>query len=216
VLVSHTCFSSCADHHDSSSASRSWGRIESNEQPLETVAETAMCIPKRYKFRKFSVKTRLPHGNGIKNQSSVSTSISNAIWDALRDACGGQWPEPPERDIEVGVPLVLHLNRDTAILYRDMSGVSLHELGYGDSIDKAKSKEGLAAAILTIAGWNHMVPGFGDANKNAPTQDRVLLDPFCGTGTILIQAALMACNVAPGLLRRQWPFQVCGVPNFKS
>jgi len=75
-----------------------------------------------------------------------------------------------------------------------------------------QSKEGLAAAVLTIAGWNHLVPGFGEANKNAAEgKDRVLLDPFCGTGTFLIQAALMASNVAPGLTRRQWPFQVCRV-----
>ena len=173
----------------------------------------ALCTPKRYKFRRFSVQTRLSNCKGIINQSSVSTSVSNAIWDVLHDAWGGRWPESPERIDEVGVPLFLYLNQDEAILYRDMSGVSLHERGYGDSSDKAKSKEGLAAAVLTIAGWNHMVPGFGDANRNPQVQDRVFLDPFCGTGAFLIEAALMACNAAPGLIRRQWPFQVC---NFNS
>ncbi|KAG0554004.1 hypothetical protein M758_12G058300 [Ceratodon purpureus] len=194
-------------YHNSSSAGSSWGIDENNEQPLERLSETAVCSSQRYRFRKFSVQTRISNVNGIKNQSSVSTSVSNAIWDALRDACGGRWPGSPERESEVGVPLFLYVNGDEGILYRDMSGVSLHKRGYEESIDRAKSKEALAAAILTIAGWNHMVPGFGDANKNVQMKDRVFLDPFCGTGTILIQAALMACNVAPGLMRRQWPFQ---------
>lgn len=171
---------------------------------------------KRCKFRRFSVQTRVSNCKGIKKQDSVSTSISDAIRDALRDACGGQWPEFPERKDEICVPLIFYVNQDETILYKDMSGFGLHERGYGDFSDKVKSKEGLAAAVLTIAGWNHMVPGFGDANKNAQVQDRVFLDPFCGTGTFLIQAALMACNVAPGLMRRQWAFQVCGIPNFKS
>lgn len=162
---------------------------------------------KRYKFRKFAVQISLLNFNGIENQASVSTSVSNAIWDSLRDACGSQWPEPAEREDALSVPLFLHVDGDTAILYRDMSGVSLHKRGVGDTSGMAKVNEGLAAAVLIITGWNHMVPGFGEANKNARGKDQVLLDPFCGTGTFLIQAALMASNVAPGLMRRQWPFQ---------
>lgn len=195
-----------SDHHNSSRTDISpWGRVGNDEELLENLSETATM--KRCKFRRFSVQTRVSNCKGIKKQDSVSTSISDAIRDALRDACGGQWPEFPERKDEICVPLIFYVNQDETILYRDMSGFGLHERGYGDFSDKVKSKEGLAAAVLTIAGWNHMVPGFGDANKNAQVQDRVFLDPFCGTGTFLIQAALMACNVAPGLMRRQWAFQ---------
>lgn len=156
---------------------------------------------KRYEFRKFAVQTRLLHFD--ENQASVTASLSDAIWDSLRDGCGPQWPECEDA---VSILLFLHVDRDLAVLYRDTSGISLYKRGYGDTM--VQSKEGLAAAVLTIAGWNHLVPGFGEANKNAAEgKDRVLLDPFCGTGTFLIQAALMASNVAPGLMRRQWPFQ---------
>lgn len=101
------------------------------------------------------------------------------------------------------VLLFLSLYRDTAVLYRDLSGVSLHKRGYRDVMHKASLNEGIAAAVLTLAGWNQAVSGFGDANKNAPGKERVLLDPMCGSGTFLIEAALMASNTAPGLLRRQ-------------
>lgn len=149
------------------------------------------------RFRKFAVEIRLQNFAG--DQITVSTSVSNAISDSLRAACGDQWPRAADREEAVSVQLVFHVDRDTAVLYRDMSGA---KQGY------AQSKDELAAAVLTIAGWNPTVPGFGEANKNMNT-DRVLLDPFCGTGTLLIQAALMASNVAPGLLRQHWPFQVC-------
>lgn len=170
-------------------------------------SETAERLPNRYKFKKFIVQIRLSNWKSTKDQNYVSASVSNAIWDALRDSCVGQWPAPAEREDLTAVPLFLDVNEDTAFLYRDMSGVSLHRRGYRDVIDKTKPNEGLAAAILTLAGWNHNVHGFGAANKNDSGKDRVLLDPFCGTGTILIEAALMAYEIAPGLFRPHWPFQ---------
>lgn len=171
---------------------------------------------KRHRFRKFALRIRFQNANHLEDEASVSTTAHNAIWDSLRDSSGPQWPKPASRDDPVSVPLSLHVHRDTAILYRDMSGVSLLHRNMVDTTtigsDVAKAKEGMAAAVLTMAGWNHMVPGFGEANKNdAQGKDRVLLDPFCGTGTFLVQAALMALNVAPGLMRRRWPFQVCAL-----
>jgi 23S rRNA G2445 N2-methylase RlmL len=70
--------------------------------------------------------------------------------------------------------------------------------------------EGIAAAVLTIAGWNPAVRGFGEANQNPgfTAEGGVLLDPMCGSGTFLIEAALMATKTAPGSMRSQWPFQV--------
>lgn len=155
------------------------------------------------RFRNFAVQSRVWNCTDISNSNFASVRAKDAICDAVRDACGGHRPEPPEQGSLADVPLFLSLYRDTAVLYRDLSGVSLHKRGYRDVMHKASLNEGIAAAVLTLAGWNQAVSGFGDANKNAPGKERVLLDPMCGSGTFLIEAALMASNTAPGLLRRQ-------------
>jgi 23S rRNA G2445 N2-methylase RlmL len=92
-----------------------------------------------------------------------------------------------------------------------MSGVSLHRRGYRDAMHRASLNEAIAAGILTIAGWNSRIDGFGKFNAGglSDINKMVLLDPMCGSGTFLIEAALMACNRAPGLMRTHWPFQVC-------
>ena len=151
----------------------------------------------------------------MSNSDFATLRAKDAICDAVRDACGGERPEPPEKGAVVDVPLFLSLYKDTAVLYRDLSGVSLHKRGYRDVMHKASLNEGIAAACLTIAGWNTAVAAFGDANKNVLQKERVLLDPMCGSGTFLIEAALMASNFAPGLFRRQWPFQVSSSPKLK-
>lgn len=163
--------------------------------------------PQDYKFRNFVVQSRVWSCTDISSSEFATLRAKDAICDAVRDACGGDRPEPPEKGAVVDVPLFLSLYRDTAVLYRDLSGVSLHKRGYRDVMHKASLNEGIAAACLTIAGWNSAVAGFGDANKNVLQKERVLLDPMCGSGTFLIEAALMATNFAPGLFRRQWPFQ---------
>uniref|UniRef100_A0A7I4AT43 Uncharacterized protein n=1 Tax=Physcomitrium patens TaxID=3218 RepID=A0A7I4AT43_PHYPA len=171
-------------------------------------AGTATHSAQAPRFRNFGVQSRVWSCTDIHNSAFASVRAKDAICDAMREACGGHRPEPPEHGGSTAdVPLFLFLFRDEAVLYRDMSGVSLHKRGYRDVMHRASLNEGIAAAVLTIAGWNRAVPGFGDANVNAPGEERVLLDPMCGSGTFLIEAALMASNVAPGLMRRQWPFQ---------
>jgi 23S rRNA G2445 N2-methylase RlmL len=165
-------------------------------------------VPQSFKFRNFVVQSRVWSCTDISSSEFATLRAKDAICDAVREACGGNRPEPPEKGTVVDVPLFLSLYRDTAVLYRDLSGVSLHKRGYRDVMHRASLNEGIAAACLTIAGWNQALAGFGDANKNASQKERVLLDPMCGSGTFLIEAALMASNFAPGLLRRQWPFQV--------
>lgn len=166
---------------------------------------------KRWKFRTFAVQSRVWDCTQVTNSMSASTRTKDAICDAIRDACNNKRPDPPEGGgANADVPLFLSLYRDKAVLYRDMSGVSLHRRGYRTVMHRASLSEAVAAGILTLAGWNTRVQGFGVANKNGSLEsleNMVLLDPMCGSGTFLIEAALMAANRAPGLTRKTWPFK---------
>ena len=136
----------------------------------------------------------------------ASTRAKDAICDALRDAYAGIKPDPPGFGECPDLPLYLSLYRDRALLYRDMSGVSLHKRGYRDVMHKASLNEGVAAAVLLMAGWAQPAAA-------GEVSGKVLCDPMCGSGTLLIEAALIATNHAPGLLRGLWPFQVHPPPS---
>ena len=114
--------------------------------------------------------------------------IKDAVCDRLRDATG----ERPSVDIRhPDLPLVLHLGPTHAALYVDTSGESLFKRGWREDKGDAPLKETLAAAMLAAAGW-HGTPAAGGA----------LHDPCCGSGTIAIEAAQIACGIAPGAQRR--------------
>ena len=83
------------------------------------------------------------------------------------------------------------LNKDTASIALDLSGDGLHQRGYRDRAGQAPIKETLAAAIVMRSGWQPGTP---------------LLDPMCGSGTLLIEAAMWATDRAPGLHRGYWGF----------
>jgi len=89
----------------------------------------------------------------------------------------------------------VHLDHDQAIVSIDLSGDSLHRRGYRESGGPAPLKENLAAAILIWAGWPQIAAQGGQ-----------LLDPMCGSGTLPIEAALIAADIAPGLLRSYFGF----------
>jgi len=89
------------------------------------------------------------------------------------------------------LPLKLVLRGDRLLLYRDLAGVSLHKRGYRPVQVKSPLNEATAAGLLLRSGWDKASP---------------LVDPMCGSGTFLIEAALMACDYAPGLLRT-FPFE---------
>ena len=82
-----------------------------------------------------------------------------------------------------------HLTTDTVALYIDTSGEALFKRGWREDKGEAPLKETLAAAMLAASGWND-------------TPDMPLYDPCCGSGTIAIEAAQIACNIAPGAMRR--------------
>lgn len=158
---------------------------------------------RRWRFRTFAIQCRLHDCQQVNNSMFASVRAKDAICDSIRDFCRGSKPDPPEDGATPDVPLFLYLHKDHACLYRDMSGMSLHRRGYRDVMHRASLNEAIAAGILTIAGWNSRISGFGAPDRALNT----LLDPMCGSGTLLIEAALMACNRAPGLMRSKWPFQ---------
>ena len=89
------------------------------------------------------------------------------------------------------VLLHAHLKNDEVTVSLDLTGYSLHQRGYRLQAGEAPIKENLAAALLIRADWPRLA-----------REGYALLDPFCGSGTLVIEAAMMACQVAPGLLRQ--------------
>lgn len=118
--------------------------------------------------------------------------VKDAIVDQFRAAFGTRPSIDTERpDLRVNV----YLHRDLATISIDLSGESLHRRGYRREGGAAPLKENLAAAILLRAQWDAL------AKTGAP-----LVDPMCGSGTLLIEGALLAGDIAPGLLRPYFGF----------
>jgi putative N6-adenine-specific DNA methylase len=124
----------------------------------------------------------------LKSLNFASLRIKDAVCDVMRETAGAR-PSVDTRDPDLS--LVLHLDGDLATLYVDTSGVPLFKRGWrGAQAGDAPLKETLAAALLAAAGWR------------GRAEDGALLDPCCGSGTIAIEAAQIACGRAPGLERR--------------
>jgi len=117
----------------------------------------------------------------------------DAIVDAFRDRAGTR-PSVDKKD--PAIRLHLHIGEGHHELSLDFSGDGLHRRGYRRSGGKAPLKENLAAAILYLASW-----------PRAARQGLPLMDPTCGSGTFLVEGALMATNCAPGLLRERFGFE---------
>jgi putative N6-adenine-specific DNA methylase len=133
-------------------------------------------------------------GKGIKSQlgsfRAIQSITKKAVVERLKDAYHTDWFEEtgPAYTIRVG------LLRDVATLTLDTSGAGLHKRGYRAHTGVAPLKETLAAALVQLSFWR---------------PDRLLIDPMCGSGTILIEAAMIGRNMAPGLRREfaseEWP-----------
>lgn len=117
----------------------------------------------------------------------------DAIVDRFRDRTGTR-PSVDLADPDLRVSL--RLGRDRASIGLDLSGEPLHRRGYRQSGVEAPLKENLAAALLLRSGWPEMAEAGG-----------AFVDPMCGSGTLVIEAALMAARIAPGLLRRRFGFE---------
>ncbi len=122
-----------------------------------------------------------------------SQLLKDAVCDNLRDATGERPNIKPERP---DVLLHLHVEGATALLSVDFSGESLHRRGYRVDGGRAPLKENVAAAVLLRAGW-----------RAIESQGGVLVDPMCGSGTFLTEAALIAADAAPALDREYFGFR---------
>ena len=127
----------------------------------------------------------------------AALKIKDAVCDRFRAKAGGvrpdvntQWPD---------IRIFAHLTTDTLSLYIDTSGEALFKRGWREDKGEAPLKETLAAAMIAATGW-------------AQDSTQPLYDPCCGSGTIAIEAAQIACRIAPGMLRhfafeKMLPFQ---------
>ena len=113
----------------------------------------------------------------------LSQVIKDAICDQFREAVGRR---PSVDRVAPDVRINGRLDKDRCILSIDASGDRLHRRGYRIATGQAPIKETLAAGILALSGWS---------------PEKILVDPMCGSGTFLIEAAMMAANQAPGLGR---------------
>ena len=157
----------------------------------------------------FSFESRVRSCSDVTSTKLAATRAKDAVCDALVDANGWRPPPPARGHASADVPLFLSLYRDEATLYRDMSGESLHRRGYRDAaIHRAALNESAAAGVLALAGWTEACAkarrdGSSSRGSSADTPYvlPVLVDPMCGSGTLLVEAALIAGMVAPGLVR---------------
>lgn len=130
--------------------------------------------------------------SAITHSQYGALKVKDAVVDQFRDATGRR----PDVDRETpDLRINVYLFRDKARIAIDLSGSSLHRRGYRDAGGLAPLKENLAAALLLAAGW-----------PAAVEREMPLADPMCGSGTLLIEAAMIACHKAPGLLRDYFGF----------
>jgi 23S rRNA (guanine2445-N2)-methyltransferase / 23S rRNA (guanine2069-N7)-methyltransferase len=129
---------------------------------------------------------------GVTHSQFAALRVKDAIVDQFRERSGERPSVDTERpDLRVNVVL----RRGRAIVGIDLSGAPLHQRGYRQGKGIAPLKENLAAAMLLRANW----PAIHAAGGG-------IVDPLCGSGTLLIEAALMAADVAPGLRRERFGF----------
>ena len=154
-----------------------------NEQD---VYEAAASVPWEEWFglkQSFKVEVTAQH-SPLKSLNFALLRVKDAIADRFRDKLGAR-PDVQTRWSDVRV--FAHLNADHISLYIDSSGEPLFKRGWREDKGEAPLKETLAAAMIAASGWDAKTP---------------LYDPCCGSGTIAIEAAQIACGIAPGQQRR--------------
>ncbi|WP_395756314.1 bifunctional 23S rRNA (guanine(2069)-N(7))-methyltransferase RlmK/23S rRNA (guanine(2445)-N(2))-methyltransferase RlmL [Edwardsiella ictaluri] len=137
-------------------------------------------------------KTFAVHFSGtneeIRNTQYGALKVKDAIVDHFTRSIDAR-PSVAKQDPDIRISV--YLQRETAIVSLDLSGDGLHQRGYRDVTGQAPLKETLAAAVVLRSGWQPGTP---------------MVDPMCGSGTLLIEAAMMASDRAPGLQRERWGF----------
>ena len=136
----------------------------------------------------FSVDCVLGGGGPVRNSMYGALRIKDGIVDRFRERQGSRPEVSTQRP---AVKVYLHIHEKQALLGLDLSGEGLHRRGYRAESGPAPLKENLAAAIIALSGWDGQKP---------------LIDPMCGSATLLIEAALIRADSAPGLGRTYYGF----------
>lgn len=131
---------------------------------------------------KFWVKKASTTKSKLFSSSDIQSIVKKAIVERLKQTYHIEW----FKEDGAVYPLRIFIFKDEVTIALDTSGDSLHKRGYRKLISKAPVSETLAAAILLLSPWN---------------KDRILVDPFCGSGTFPIEAAMIGANIAPGMNR---------------
>lgn len=118
----------------------------------------------------------------IFSTTDIQRIVKKAMVERLKQKYHVEWFEETGSQFPVRVSFF----KDEVVIALDTSGEALHRRGYRQNTTKAPISETLAAALIMLTPWN---------------KDRILVDPFCGSGTIPIEAAMMALNIAPGMER---------------
>jgi len=129
------------------------------------------------------------NGDTFTHSQYVSLKTKDAIVDRFRDKSG----ERPNVDLRFpDLKIDIHIDRHYCTVSLDSSGESLHKRGYKIATNIAPINEVLAAGLILLSGWD----GQSD-----------FMDPMCGSGTVLIEAAMIACNIPPNLMRNEFGFE---------
>ncbi|HEY4101717.1 MAG TPA: hypothetical protein VGM20_12665 [Gemmatimonadales bacterium] len=145
-------------------------------------------------FRVTSKKSKLYHQDAIAERLERAALSASSGVTAVRAPSSAEAMEEDLERVPAMQRIVIRVMRDAVTLSADASGALLHRRGYRQAVAKAPLRETLAAALVIASGWHPEVP---------------LLDPLCGSGTIAIEAAMIARRMVPGRARRfaaeRWP-----------
>ncbi|WGD34320.1 THUMP domain-containing protein [Olleya sp. YS] len=129
------------------------------------------------------------HSNHFTHSKYIALKTKDAIVDKFRDTTG----ERPNVDLRFpDLKINVHIDRSVCTISLDASGESLHRRGYKIATNIAPINEVLAAGLIMLSGWD----GQSD-----------FMDPMCGSGTMLAEAAMIACNIPPNLMRKEFGFE---------
>ncbi len=124
--------------------------------------------------------------NSVRSKLFSPSDIQSVVKKAIVEKLKAQYRTDVILESGNDYPLRISILKDEVVIGLDSSGESLHKRGYRTDSVKAPISETLASAILLLSPWH---------------PDRILVDPFCGSGTFCIEAAMMACGIAPGMNR---------------
>lgn len=129
------------------------------------------------------------HSEVFTHSLYIAQKTKDAIVDKFRDTLG----ERPNVDLRFpDLKINVHIDRSECTISLDSSGESLHKRGYKTETNIAPINEVLAAGLIMLSGWDGQTD---------------FMDPMCGSGTILAEAAMIACNIPPNLMRKEFAFE---------